>query len=109
MKGLSLPQRCRAIAAAFLALVASAAAAHPPWGIAADASGQVWFSQLESVWKVDREGHLHLVRPAISGRHVHELRLDAAGNLLGEELSYDSGTQVYHAALWGVTPSGAQL
>jgi hypothetical protein len=103
MRALSL------LAAALFGLVASAASAHPPWGIAADASGQVWFSQLESVWKIDREGHLHLVRPAISGRHVHELGLDAAGNLVGEELSYDPDRQVYHAGIWEVTPSGAQL
>jgi hypothetical protein len=102
MRALSL------LAAILLTLVASAASAHPTWGIAADAWGQVWFSQLESVWKIDREGHLQLVRPAVSGRHVHELRLDPAGNLIGEEQSYDSGTQLYHAGIWEVTPAGAQ-
>src|SRR4051812_45243272 len=108
MKGLSLPQRCRAIAAAFLALVASAASAHPTWGIAADASGQVWFSQLESVWRIDTRGGLHLVRPAVSGRHVPELRLDASGNLIGGELSNDPDTQLYNSGIWEIAPSGAQ-
>lgn len=95
------------LAAACALLLAGGADAHPPWGIAADKSGQVWFSQLESVWSIDRQGHLHLVRSAVSGRHVHELRLDAGGNLIGEELSYDPDTQVYHAGIWEVTPSGA--
>src|SRR6476661_1128092 len=95
------------LAAASLALLAAAASAHPTWGIAADARGQVWFSQLESVWKIDTRGGLHLVRPAVEGRHVHELRLDAAGNLVGEELGYESDTQTYRSAIWEITPSGA--
>jgi hypothetical protein len=95
------------LAAAAFAFLASPAVAHPTWGIAADASGQVWFSQLESVWRIDARGGLHLVRPAVEGRHVHELRLDASGNLTGEELSYDSDAQLYHSAIWEVTPSGA--
>jgi hypothetical protein len=101
MRGLSR------LAAACFAFLGAAASAHPTWGIAADASGQVWFSQLESVWRIDARGGLHLIRPAVEGHHVHELRLDASGNLIGEELSYDPETQLYHSAVWEVTPSGA--
>jgi hypothetical protein len=85
------------------------ASAHPTWAIAADPSGRIWFSDLEAVWRIDVDKSVHLVRPAVSGRHVHEIRLDGVGNLVGEELVYEPATQAYRAGIWAITPRGNQV
>lgn len=92
-------------AVVFFVLV-SEPSAHPSWGIAADPQGQVYFSDLETVWKVDARGRLSVFRPGVSGRHTHELNVDEAGNLYGEDLSYVPSTERYIAALWKMTPAG---
>lgn len=89
-----------------LLLLNAHAAAHPPWGIAVDAQGRVYFSALEAVWKIDAEGRLTLFRAGLSGRHTHELTLDEAGNLYGEDLTYKPATERWISALWKMTPAG---
>lgn len=80
--------------------------AHPPWGIAVDDQGQVYVSDLETIWKIDAQGRQSIVRAGVSGRHTHELTIDEGGNLYGEELSYESPTQRYTTAIWKMTPAG---
>ena len=85
-------------------LLAARAQAHPAWGIAVDRGGQVYFSDLVNVWKVDARGGLSLLR---AGRdHTHELNLDGDGNLYGAENSYDPATQKFYSAIWRLTPAG---
>lgn len=79
--------------------------AHPAWGIAVDDRGQVYFSDLEHVWKLDAQGKLSLIRAAAD--HVHELNVDAAGNVFGAENSYDPATQRFFSAIWKITAAGA--
>ena len=96
-----------ALAAAFaLAALANVAHAHPPWGIAADGRGVVYFSALETVWKIDESGRLSVFRPGVSGRHTHELTLDEGGNLYGEDLTYEPAGERWITAVWKATPSG---
>jgi sugar lactone lactonase YvrE len=80
--------------------------AHPAWGIAVDGLGQVYFSDLKTVWKIDAQGRLTVFRPA-DDRHTHDLNIDEAGNLYGIDNSYDSGTQRSLSAVWKMTPAGS--
>ena len=93
--------------AAALLLLAPVASAHPSWGVAVDPQGQVYFSDLETIWKIDARGTLSVFRAGVSGRHTHELNVDEVGNVYGEDLSYVPATERYIAALWKMTPSGA--
>ncbi|HEV2705480.1 MAG TPA: hypothetical protein VGV59_06120 [Pyrinomonadaceae bacterium] len=80
--------------------------AHPPWGIAVDTQRRVYFSALETIWKIDAEGRLAVFRAGVSGRHTHELRMDEGGNLYGEDLTYEPATGRWISALWKMTPAG---
>lgn len=81
------------------------AQAHPAWGIAVDPQGQVYFSDLKRVWKIDAQGRLTLIRPE-GERHTHDLTVDEAGNLYGADNSYEPSTQRFFGALWRLTPAG---
>ncbi|MEP6568229.1 MAG: hypothetical protein ABJC10_00505 [Acidobacteriota bacterium] len=80
-------------------------AAHPASGIVLDRAGNIYFSDLETIWKIDTGGKLSLFRPGVSGRHVHELAIDDQDNLYGADLSYESGK--YINDVWKMTPAGA--
>jgi hypothetical protein len=84
------------------------AAAHPAWSILLDRQGQVYFSDLETVWKIDAGGRLAVFRPGVSGRHVHELMMDEEGNLYGPDYTYVQATGRYLNAIWKMTPDGRQ-
>src|SRR5215203_5776673 len=85
-----------------LLLLVIASEAHPAWGIAVDGRGQVYFSDLEKVWKLDAQGKLSLFRTGKD--HIHELNVDEAGNLFGAENAYDPATQRFFSAIWKITP-----
>lgn len=87
-----------------ISLSPSTAIAHPPTGIVVDQKGVVYFTDLETIWKVDTNGKLSIVRPGVSGRHVHELAIDQANNLFGAELSYDS--QKWVSSVWKISSDG---
>ena len=74
--------------------LASEAQGHPAWGIAVDHQGQVYFSDLKTIWKIDAQGKLSVFR---AGGHTHELNIDEAGNVYGE---HD------FSAIWKMTPAG---
>jgi hypothetical protein len=101
----------RAPVAATLAFVAACvlpaaeALAHPAWGIAVDREGQVYFSDLKNVWKVDARGKLSVFR-AGADTHTHELNVDEAGNVYGADNSYDPATKRFFSAVWKMTPAG---
>ena len=48
------------------------ARAHPASGIVVDSKGNIYFSDLETVWRVDSAGQLNVFRDGVRGRHVHE-------------------------------------
>ena len=79
--------------------------AHPAWGLAVDRQGQVYFSDLERVWKIDTQGRLSIFRAGVSGRHTHDLNLDEAGNLYGADNSYEPATQRFFSSIWKMTPA----
>ncbi len=80
--------------------------AHPAWGIVVDHQKQVFFSDLENVWKIDKQGKFSIFREGESGRHVHDLAIDSSDNIYGMDESFNPQTQKYSRALWKMTPSG---
>lgn len=87
-------------------LLASSASAHPAWGIVADRHNQIYFSDLETIWKIDAQGKLAVFRAGVRGRHTHDLNIDEAGNLYGADNSYEPSTQRFFSAVWRMTPAG---
>jgi hypothetical protein len=92
---------------AFLAVGASAAMAHPPWGIVVSSTGIVYFSDLETVWKIDRDGNVSVFRASV-GHHVHELSIDDQDNLYGPVEVYEARTEKYLVGVWRMTPDGKE-
>jgi hypothetical protein len=95
------------VIAAFLAVGASAAMAHPPWGIVVSSTGIVYFSDLETVWKINRDGNVSVFRASV-GRHVHDLSIDDQDNLYGPDYIYEPGTEKYFLGVWKMTPDGKE-
>src|SRR5688500_14227992 len=84
---------------AFVAVGASSAKAHPPWGIVVSSIGIVYFTDLETVWKIDRDGKTSVFR-ASDGRHVHELSIDDRDNLYCPVEVYEARTEKYLVGVW---------
>lgn len=80
------------------------ATAHPATGIVLDRAGNIFFSDLETIWKVDTSGRLSVFRAGVSGRHVHELAIDEQDNIYGADFSYES--QKFINDIWKMTPAG---
>ena len=80
--------------------------AHPATGIVVDRKGQVYFSDLETIWKIDLQGKLSVFRAGVSGRHVHELSIDDQDNIYGADLSYNPATKGFPSDVWKMTPEG---
>lgn len=87
-------------------LAATEAGAHPSWGIAVDHQGQVYFSDLKTVWKIDARGGVSVFRES-ADRHTHELNVDEAGNVYGADNSYEPSTKRFFSAIWRMTPAGS--
>ncbi|MEO1052472.1 MAG: hypothetical protein AAFX87_17705 [Bacteroidota bacterium] len=67
-----------------LCLISIASYAHPPWGIAVDQSGNVYFADIThngmgSVWKLTQKGKLELL---LKDFHAHNVNLDQKGRLV---------------------------
>jgi len=88
------------------AFIASEARAHPAWGIVVDRKGTVYFSDLETIWRVDPKGQLAIMRRGESGRHIHELAVDPNGTVRGQDYAYLPERQRYEEAIWEMAPSG---
>jgi sugar lactone lactonase YvrE len=93
-------------AATFCLLLATSADAHPATGIVVDRAGNVYFSDLETIWKFSTEGKLSVFRAGQRGRHVHELANDDQGNIYGADVSYNPATKGWPSAIWKMTTDG---
>lgn len=91
---------------ALCAFPSGGASAHPAWGIVVDRNNQIYFSDLETVWRIDARGKLTVFRAGVGGRHTHDLNVDEAGNLYGADNSYEPSTQKFFSAVWKMTPAG---
>lgn len=96
--------RRAAIAAVFLVgLLEERAQAHPGTGIVVDRGGRIFFTDLARIWRLDPDGRLSV---AVPSTHTHELYMDAAGNLFGEHLWYESGSDRFRTRAWKLAPDG---
>lgn len=95
------------LATVVILLLAPATPAHPATGIVVDRKGQVYFSDLETIWKLDANRKLSIFRPGVSGRHVHELTIDDQDNIYGQDISYEPATKKFISDVWKMTPEGA--
>jgi hypothetical protein len=93
-------------AATFCLWLTTGASAHPATGIVVDRTGNVYFSDLETIWKFSTEGKLTVFRAGQRGRHVHELTIDDQGNIYGADVSYNPATQGWPSAIWKMTTDG---
>jgi hypothetical protein len=76
--------------------------AHPGIGIVKDSKGNIYFTDLEQVWKItDRERTV--VVPRV---HTHELYMDGKDQLWGQHERYDAATSTFHHYLWVLRPGG---
>lgn len=91
-----------------VALLPATATAHPATGIVVDAHGRIHFSDLETVWRLDASERLTVFRPAVRGRHVHELSIDKEGNVYGADITYEPSTLKWIEAVWRRTPDGRE-
>lgn len=81
--------------------------AHPASGVVVDRSGNIYFSDLETVWKLDAGSNLTVFRAGMHGRHVHELSIDEQDNIYGADISYNPSTKGWISDVWKMTPAGA--
>ncbi|HEV2863444.1 MAG TPA: hypothetical protein VGX48_20695 [Pyrinomonadaceae bacterium] len=93
---------------AVLLLLCAEASAHPATGIVIDREGRVYFSDLETVWRLEPGGRLAAFRPGKTGEHVHELTIDDEGNVYGAIITYNSATKTWPSAVWRRTPEGRE-
>ncbi len=67
-------------------LIVMEAGAHPGVGIVMDSKGNVYYTDLKQVWKIDTHGKKSV---AVRSVHTHELYMDEHDNLFGEHLWYN--------------------
>jgi hypothetical protein len=95
---------CATAVAIVLFLVPGPARAHPGTGIVVDGQGRVYFTDLKRIWRWEPGGRVTAV---VEGKHSHAIRLDASGNLEGEDLTYDSAAGRWWTSAWRLDPGGA--
>jgi hypothetical protein len=89
---------------ALLLLVAAPAFAHPSVSVVIDSHGNVFYSDLEQVWRIAPDGVKSVAVPHV---HTHELYLDAGDNLYGEDLWYEGDTtKKFDHYFWRRSPDG---
>ena len=79
-----MQMRCAVTVA--LLLFASTAMAHPPVSVVIDSRNNIYYSDLEQVWRIAPDGKRSVAVPNV---HTHELFIDAQDNLFGEHLWYE--------------------
>jgi hypothetical protein len=86
----------------FLAAIISYA--HPGVGIVMDSKGNVFYTDLKQVWRIDPNGKLSI---AVSHVHTHELYIDEKDNLYGEHLWYEGeASNKWGHYVWRLSGSG---
>jgi hypothetical protein len=94
----------RLVFAAALTLLAFHANAHPSVSVVFDSKGNVYYSDLEKIWRVAPDGSRAVVVPNV---HSHELFMDAQDNLYGEQLWYEGdATKKFDHYFWRRSPDG---
>lgn len=92
---------CFALCFVFFSWILSA---HPSISIVMDSKGNVYYSDLKHVWKIDTQGKKSIV---VHHVHTHELYLDKDDNLFGEHLWYNGeSVDTWGHYVWQLSSSG---
>lgn len=75
---------------------------HPGVGIVKDSKGNIFYTDLHQVWKINN-GKKKVAVPDV---HTHELFIDENDNLFGEGGYYDDHTEKFYHYLWVLRPNG---
>src|SRR4051812_7745815 len=89
-----------------LLLFSAPAFAHPSVSVVIDTKGNVFYSDLEQVWRIDAQGNKSVAVPEV---HTHELWLDSSDALYGEHLWYtgpQDGSGKWFHRIWKRTAYG---
>ena len=88
-----------------LVFLASSCLAHPAWGIIVDRYGQVYFSDAvhNVIWRIDTLGMLSRF---VTGKHAHDLFMDAKGFLYAEHVEFLPRGNQWRTSLWKISPGG---
>ncbi len=106
------PSNSRSLRPSFVAVIALGMAVwsgppalcHPGVGIVMDPKGNVYYTDLEQVWRIAPDGTRSVVVPRV---HTHELTLDRDGNLYGEHLWYEGeASDRWGHYVWRLEPGG---
>ncbi|GAA4421485.1 hypothetical protein GCM10023187_57390 [Nibrella viscosa] len=91
-----------------IALSGTALHAHPGIGLVMDSRGNVFYTDLTHVWKINPLTGEKSV--AVRNVHTHELYLDAQDNLYGENLRYEGErTNTWNHRVWCLRPDGTRV
>lgn len=90
------------IAVLLLLAAVAPARAHPGVGIVMDRRGNVFYTDLVHVWRIAPDGRKSI---AVRDVHTHELDIDSAGNLFGEDSEYQGGDR-WRTRVWRRAPDG---
>mgnify|MGYP001029975046 CR=1 FL=1 len=74
--------------------------AHPSVSIIMDSKGNVYYSDLRQVWKINTQGKKEVI---VRNVHTHELFFDKDDNLYGEHLWYENETNTWKHYVWRLT------
>ena len=91
-------------AVATLASADGARAQRPPTTVVMDGRGYVYYSDLQTVWRISPTGHRS---PAVIGVRSRQLSLDAADRLFGDDVSTDDITGRPFHRIWRLDPDGS--
>lgn len=87
-----------------LIVISTGAFAHPGIGIVLDSRGNVFYTDLDQVWRLAPNGTKTIAVPNV---HTHELAIDANDNLYGEHLWYEGdATKKWGHYVWRRSPDG---
>jgi len=87
-----------------LLLFANMAYAHPPIGIVCDSQGNIYYSDLSHVWKIEASGGKVV---AVANVHTHELCIDGNDNLYGQGSIYSGErTNKWYYYIWRLNKQG---
>ena len=93
----------RALGTLLLLLSVGSATAHPPHGLVQTPDGSLYYSDLEKIWRIAPDGSREI---AVDEVHAHELGLDEAGRVVGEDVRYLGGDR-YKNRTWRLVPGQA--
>lgn len=86
-----------------LTLISHTVLAHPGIGIVSDSKGNIYYTDLTHVWKIDLQGKKSIF---VENVHSHELYIDDKDILYGEDEWYEEDKDRWGYRIWCKGPTG---